>query len=103
MSTVIKLIVSVGLLVTRGAVVDFAGFDLSVNKYCSSVVVVPVEYVVEYVVDVVVSFKWFSMKTFHKIFGKNQYSDLVKNPISCCSRSGCTISRTNCGGILISS
>lgn len=59
----IKLIVSVGLVVTRGAVVDFNGFlvgILSVNKNCSSVVVDPVvEYVVEYVVDVVVSFKWF--------------------------------------------
>ena len=65
----IKLIVSVGLVVTRGALVDFNGFlvvmvgILSVNKYCSSVVVdpvvVPVEYVVEYVVDVVVSFEWF--------------------------------------------
>ena len=66
MSTVIKLMVSVGLVVTRGALVDFNGSlvvmvgILSVNKYCSSVVVDPVvEYVVEYVVDVVVSFKWF--------------------------------------------
>ena len=67
----IKLIVSVGLLVTRGLVVDFPGtvvdFVGILWAYCSSVVVVPVEYVVEYVVDVVVSFKWFSKKFWKKI------------------------------------